>query len=855
MPKKPLETVQPTRPLYRRKLPGPKSKASFPTPLFPHIDLKGITPPFYGEVDAAARTNNQFDFRAAAAVVSAVDLNNLGDPSRSLVQMGLLESVYTDDDTALIPTVKCLACMAYNDYFPEEGDIRPLVSKAIMAANPGWSGQFGPGVDGTFNILEDALPFLFDKHNEGNYDMAQMHLLQIAYRYYAELTPEAQEKLVAVLLATGRIRRPNKDDIVTSGAAPNDWSTSGFLELPLPVIGGLLGIHPKLKTLGETENHILMIHTARYLTNQLLYQRDQEASHDNRRNGSDDSPTCMRLMLYLLRNILRDDFSEYNAKNYQNETRWALQNLCSYAYDHEVRLAARMVLDYISAHIAVSSSDLRRMVPFRRRNEAKNVTTLPGGFMDIGLLDYQLGADPMTETFAMLAGNTRAFEKPNFNLIPPDNSFPVRPLESTLANDGGDSTRVVLSDYRLPPSIHDLFVNDRNRRFFQRLHRTPQDDPDITRRNCDNYEIYAGSPSYLITAGGSAAPYAIDPYFLRILPPGQDQQIGVAVTTSFIPTIQPNNDLGDPSSARDAIQFSHFSDSYDTSGHPYVMSYGVAPDFACGYGVHLPDWVRNSAEPPFDGSPRFHFIDKSSDGHSPGFYLAIYKDGDYAFLEAFDTWLHPGKDFAKFKASVLALNGDINMRDPALQGEQTGVYTTQNGSIINFLIWKDHTNFERPDSTQGAKILSINYGFGGQDGVIDPNDRLGDAGNTTNKFLNGTILNSPTEGKIEISNPLLGTILTLDMTNPDNPTRTDENGEVEEAGFHNEVWVNFDWKGENEGDFFHPFNTLAGAAAVVANRGVIKIMPGVTSETPSTQKGKRIRITAPIGGVTLGFRP
>jgi hypothetical protein len=61
----------------------------------------------------------------------------------------------------------------------------------------------------------------------------------------------------------------------------------------------------------------------------------------------------------LLRNYLRDDFAEYNAKPYQTETGRALLNLCSYAYDAEVRLGARMVLDYISAHIAVSSNDLR----------------------------------------------------------------------------------------------------------------------------------------------------------------------------------------------------------------------------------------------------------------------------------------------------------------------------------------------------------------------------------------------------------------------------------------------------------------------------------------------------------------
>jgi hypothetical protein len=136
--------------------------------------------------------------------------------------------------------------------------------------------------------------------------------------------------------------------------------------------------------------------------------------------------------------------------------------------------------------------------------------------------------------------------------------------------------------------------------------------------------------------------------------------------------------------------------------------------------------------------------------------------------------------------------------------------------------------------------------------VADPHDSIGDAGNITNKFLNGTILNSPVEGKIEITNPTLGTTLTLDMVDIDHPIRIAENGEVEVAGFHNEVWINFSWEGPNEGDFFHPFNTIAGAAEIVADGGVIKIMPGVTRKETLIKKGKkRFKIVAPIGGVTF----
>ena len=204
---------------------------------------------------------------------------------------------------------------------------------------------------------------------------------------------------------------------------------------------------------------------------------------------------------------------------------------------------------------------------------------------------------------------------------------------------------------------------------------------------------------------------------------------------------------------------------------------------------------------------------------------------------------------------MLSLNGQINLRNPNLRGEQSGSYTTQNGSSITFIIWVDHSELERPDSKQGAKIAAVNYGiFGGADNVFDLHDRDGDAGNVTNKFLNGTIMNSAGDGRIDITNPLLEKTLILDMTNEDNPWRMDEDGVVEETGFHNEVWVCFDWNGEQEGDFFHPFNSLTSASAVVAEGGVINVMPGFTAERPLIGGSKRFRIAAPVGGVTFGFR-
>jgi hypothetical protein len=903
-----------THPYYRRSKPTPQNLIDFANDTT-HIDFTHAHMEAYGVSDPVSEATGLFDKRAAAAVLAAVGLELgvriypkviwLSVESDLLFQMqlpfhvddsipegivskdcctnlvsdkDLLEMKYYGDagPTIYIPTAKCLAAMAYPDYFPEidvvtdPNDItagtrlRRMVSEAILAARPGWCGTFGPGVDSLYDFIGDDDPL------EGNYDMSQMHLLQIAYRYYDELSPEARELLIRVLLAMGRIHRPDADDIVTSGRVPEDWSRAGHIHV----------LSTKIR-IGETENHILTIHTARYLTNQLLYQRDQspDPDHDNRTNGGHGRLSCTELLLYLLRNILRDDFSEYNAKPYQTETRSALLNLCSYAYDHEVRLAARMVLDYISAHIAVSSCDLRRMVPFRRLNKDEHVTRLSGvdnDFMGVGLLETSLGADPMAEPFAIQAGNTRAYATPNFTSLPSDNQPPTlaRPWSWAIAGDGGAAVAEALSDYRLPSSIHDLFVNDLHRRFFQRLHRfkrfdevegagaLDEDATGVSGRNVDNMEIYAGSPSYLITAGGAPAWYAIDPGLSIVFKKGREksaQQLGVAVPTSFMPTgLRADPDT--QNSAKDLIQFGAFSEgsSFVQDGKlvqssPTVANYGVAPDFACGHKVYLPFWVVSTAQR--DG--QFLFVDRGSPlplpgvvTEPPGFYLAIFNEGEFPFLEAFDTWLHPGVTFQDFIWGVKEANPNIKV-----ENNVECQYKTQNGNRLHFVIWKDGKR--ENDATHGARILRIEYvvkDCTDRLGDKDCMDRLGDAGNITDKFLNGAVMNSTQEAVVEITNPFLGTKITLDMSDQKRPKRTSESGEVEEAGSNHEVWVNFGWKGPNEGDFFRPFNTITAAAAAVADRGVIKIMPGWTTEKPTYEKNKRIRLIAPIGNVTFGVR-
>src|SRR5262245_39239201 len=120
-------------------------------------------------------------------------------------------------------------------------------------------------------------------------------------------------------------------------------------------------------SIDETENHILMTETSRYLTNQLLAREAGSAvaaAFDNARNGMND------FMLSHLQKFLKNDFQEFNARRYQGLSIMAIENLFDFADDARVHRAAGILLDYLSAKFAVSSNGLRRIAPFRRKIES-----------------------------------------------------------------------------------------------------------------------------------------------------------------------------------------------------------------------------------------------------------------------------------------------------------------------------------------------------------------------------------------------------------------------------------------------------------------------------------------------------
>ena len=120
------------------------------------------------------------------------------------------------------------------------------------------------------------------------------------------------------------------------------------------------------KTLGrvfDTENHVLMTETSRYLTNQWLRRHgSDDPAHHNAENGLQDW-----MAAYL--NYLRlHGFHEFNSVPYASFALQALLNMEAFADPPELAALARAVLDLEARRYALASLDFRQVVPFRRRH-------------------------------------------------------------------------------------------------------------------------------------------------------------------------------------------------------------------------------------------------------------------------------------------------------------------------------------------------------------------------------------------------------------------------------------------------------------------------------------------------------
>jgi hypothetical protein len=348
----------------------------------------------------------------------------------------------------------------------------------------------------------------------------------------------------------------------------------------------------------ESENHLLMQNSERYIKNKLMMA---ELSAQGNRQAFDTMANLNEeLRIWLLehmKTIAAEDFVEYNAKPYNRLSHASILNLLDYACDvsweyeaspfilnsdracdekdFAIVRAAASVLDLSAAKLAVGSLEGRRMIPYRRLAQENSqfydgpVLRNPAGNRPI--LELVAGADNQLAALQIWTGQMR--HAPNGVAWPA--TFEQLEWWST-------------SQYRPDPMILDMAVNKAIGREQQYRHHTR--------------ERYASGNGWLITAGGSDEGQA-QPFRLGGIPiyAGAKKDRGVGVPTTLMTSAQIKGPNGDEVGRDQVQQFLRFDGNRQDwgvekgdNGAPdkprvsYSDNNCVAGSFACGLALQLP---------------------------------------------------------------------------------------------------------------------------------------------------------------------------------------------------------------------------------------------------------------------------
>jgi hypothetical protein len=551
-----------------------------------------------------------------------------------------------------------------------------------------------------------------------DYDMGLIGLLRILY-LYGPPTPGTGPVVSSITKATLDFAIKH---LLTQTGGADEWRDHPHLcaiSLPVP----------------ETENHIWMTESSRYLSNQLIRAQTNPLKIDaidkitkyryvNDKNGLKDK------LLERMANVLAGDFHEYNARPYARLTAKALENLRDFAEDREIRRGAKMVLDYVSAKFATSSSVSRRSVPFRRLTENENKTNL--------LWDV---ADEETWRFIQLTGAVSVLEHDQ------SGNLPFRAAGPMLVT----STSV----YRVPALIEDLIAKPDDRdAFFQRYKH-------------EAYEVYYGHPSFLISAGGVFRPgwdpdhwdhIGIDAAMTAItgnpvLGPLLGETVGISLVngivekeaSSALPTV-----LIPTAHGTDRNNLIRIDGSADRKLRNNTCVYG--PGFACGLNPYLP--------PGFEKCTKHHgenwsFVDLADTGdtcENDGIFVVFWRsqcdDSDCSDRAGGDR---PGYGFFE----VIEKTHDITLGKV--------MYTTlanNGGRLFPSRLASTYTTFGGTDIHFAADAPVDSWG------ILDPT--IGDMkGDIVNNLYPGN--NDWRKSCVEVDNAFQSKRLILDFHDPKAP--------------------------------------------------------------------------------------
>lgn len=528
----------------------------------------------------------------------------------------------------------------------------------------------------------------------GDYDFALLGLTTLSWRHWQNpaLHDNTRLHLARVLL--------NEEG---SQHLPRRW---------------LMGLVP------ETENHLLMTESSRYLKNQLV-ARDglsysssnlPPAAYDNAANGFN---------AWFIRELgvfLRQDFDEYNSRPYQGYSVKAIQNLAEFATDPAVQKSALIVMDYLSLRFATQSFELRRVVPFRRR----------WGFQ---FEDNLLLRDAESARHAVLVGNFgNAFSDPN---------HPQPFSRQNMLSAAG-------SRYSVPDAITALMIDKGSSPYFMRVHHR-------------NTEIITAEASFMLSAGG----HYQNQYHL----PATAHENGIPLATTLLLR------QGGPLQSR-MLRFLGRGDN------DRVNNTCVFENFACGIRPTVPEHWQRELEP--EGKwltdQAWTFIEL------PDVYLALHrqqqtKPTDYApavgFVEVVAHSEHAS--LQAFRQRVLALNSKpVNYYG-------LNQYQSSRGRRIEFMM-AEPLDHGRPPSPAEISLWAIRHVWDAQNQRLPLETRLNqwpllDAWtHQSPDQVQNFLVKADGSGQVLFNHPERKQSLLLSLADPEQPIRIEQNGPIVDLG-------------------------------------------------------------------------
>jgi hypothetical protein len=578
----------------------------------------------------------------------------------------------------------------------------------------------------------------------------------------------------------------------------------------------------------ETENHVLMIESSRYLANQWIFTNPRgdtrlsqlyptiAAADVNAGSGVED------VLLQAMGRVVWGDFFEVNGRTYQGLAAHAILNLYEYAASERVRMAARNALDFAATKFAFQSFEGKRLGPTRRNMSYANTLSL-----------YE--NDSFVLFMAGLSGGYVWQDDPDA----PDNfyngTWAANSAGQNLSQAAGLALWAAHASYSLPEASHDFLLNKHDG-YWARMH--PRHYSTEYEKHVPSHyfngpttrwtggslifapETYFATPRFLSGGGGFFYSYPltalsgennVDLYDtlarpITVLTPGHYGAWPDSVTPSGLGSCQQRNLSNFTSTLLSMMGDSYFWQSrnygvYKSFAYGYYrnVSCGATQSDHLGWAMDIPgSWAsqlyKEGTATTFSKSRvTFKFYDLTQ---SLGFYVVMGRVNKSANMDKYRNFARgfweivPKERFADVKALKTWVVSDAN--NPATNFQDT---TSGDAKWFKYkmttreTVWMDIiVGFD--DGAHNDPILKVldasGHAFSLKDKIFSRNDNasppLIDV-RGVDALYNDTVTyaRSAADGSVTVTNPFVVANLSIDSRNYTAPTRWERDRSLDDA--------------------------------------------------------------------------